>query len=678
MLSASPKLVGWRKRMPDYLPVWVSFAFWTKLIAADKDKCSLIDAIEAWFRRQDEPDLIALVRKAYDDKRLFLLVDGIDEWENETAANTAFGLLQSFTERNANPVIVTSRPHGYRLITGLDGSWRVSRMAPFKPDQQVALARTWFAHLNSSGENRERVNARSHAQATAFVAELRRNGPMAELATIPLLLTGLIALKSAQLALPRNRFVAYEELTKLLLDLHPTARDKAAFAGGSRLPLDSPTREIALAGLAYAIHSGQEDASPDAIDIERAVTVVGACLEQRVGLAAANATQTARAIVMVGEEDIGILVKKSPREVGFFHRTFQEFLSSKHLISLDFEQQLDVVGLRATDPRWGDVILCLLHQLRRPAEVDRLLEKIEGVEGDIATCAVRDTLLAEATFGEIRKSPQTATRLADKAFEQIEIGQWPSVRRAMAAHAIDGLASPVLAPRVLDKLQQWFPRWHSYGLAKAFSAMGEWPDDPRIRPTLWRGLHDEYLGSAQAAAQSIVKRFSGEADIADSLCRLVAAPPTIGAAAAAMEALWRGWPQHPKLPQILDGACVSANRLIAVTAIRGRIALGVQTPEDFELLTRLAEPDDYSGGDFVDQAMIDGWAGNERLRTYALNETPGERGRRVRHLRPDFGLLINGFPGDHEVAKLVAADLTNQHPHCLFEKEDLRALARAF
>ena len=163
------------------------------------------------------------------------------------------------------------------------------------------------------------------------------------------------------------------------------------------------------------------------------------------------------------------------------------------------------------------MILCLLHQLRRPAEVDRLLEKIEGVEVDIATCAVRDTLLAEATFGEIRKSPQTATRLADKAFEQIEIGQWPSVRRAMAAHAIDGLASPVLAPRVLDKLQQWFPRWHSYGLAKAFSAMGEWPDDPRIRPTLWRGLHDEYLGSAQAAAQSIVKRFSGEADIADFL-----------------------------------------------------------------------------------------------------------------------------------------------------------------
>ena len=103
MLSESPKFVALRRKFPDFLPVWVSFAFWTKLIAADKDRCSLIDAIESWFSRQAEPDLLALVRKAYDDKRLFLLVDGIDEWDNETAANTAFGLLQAFTERHSIP-----------------------------------------------------------------------------------------------------------------------------------------------------------------------------------------------------------------------------------------------------------------------------------------------------------------------------------------------------------------------------------------------------------------------------------------------------------------------------------------------------------------------------------------------------------------------------------------------
>ena len=48
MLSGNPKFIALRRQFPDFLPVWVSFAFWTKLIAADKDRCSLIDAENPW------------------------------------------------------------------------------------------------------------------------------------------------------------------------------------------------------------------------------------------------------------------------------------------------------------------------------------------------------------------------------------------------------------------------------------------------------------------------------------------------------------------------------------------------------------------------------------------------------------------------------------------------------
>src|SRR5262249_9726222 len=147
MLSADPKLVGLRRLRPDFIPVWVSFPFWTKLIATDAMASSLIDATEAWFKRQDEPELVALVRKALDDKRLLLLVDGVDEWENETAAGTALTLLQAFAERRSIPVIISSRPHGYRLM-GLDGSWRVSDIAPLTVGQQIDLATVWFRCLD--------------------------------------------------------------------------------------------------------------------------------------------------------------------------------------------------------------------------------------------------------------------------------------------------------------------------------------------------------------------------------------------------------------------------------------------------------------------------------------------------------------------------------------------------
>ena len=81
--------------------------------------------------------------------------------------------------------------------------------------------------------------------------------------------------------------------------------------------------------------------------------------------------------------------------------------------------------------------------------------------------------------------------------------------------------------------------------------MGDWPDDPGIRPILWRGLHDEYFGAAQAAARTISKRFAGESDLSDALFALTAAPPTTSAAAAAIEALWRGWPNDSRLSAAL-------------------------------------------------------------------------------------------------------------------------------
>jgi hypothetical protein len=678
MLSQSPRFITLRRQYPEFLPVWVSFAFWTKLIAADKDRCSLVDAIEAWFRRQDESDLLTLVRKAFDDKRLFLLVDGIDEWDNETAANTAFGLLQSFTERYSIPALMTSRPHGFRLITGLDGSWRVSEIAPFALDQQIHLAKIWFAHLNPTAGDGAQSAGWGQRQAIAFVEELQRNGPMAQLAATPLLLTGLIALKQAQLQLPRNRFLAYEALTKLFFELHPTARDKAALAGAPRHPLDRPTREMALAALAYAIHSGQEGATPDAIEMDKAIGVVSQCLVQRVGMSASDANQAARTVLTLGEEDIGILVQKSAREVGFFHRVFQEFLSSQYLASMEFDRQVEFVRDRAADPRWGDVVLCLLHQLQRPAEVDRLLMTIESVDGDIATLASRDILLAEATFGDFKKTPQLANRLADRAFEQIELGRWPSVRRALVTQTIEALSSPVLGLRIATKLRQWFPRWSSYGLSQTFHAIGNWPDDPAIEPVVWRGLHDEYYDAAQAAARTLAKRLGGRLETAERLCRLIASPASIGAAALAIEALWRGWPQYPKTEQILDAARSSNSPLIAIIGIRGLIALGKQNDADFSRLTQIGEHDDYSLRGPLDEALMAGWAGDEKLRAFALQETQGEHHSHVRRRRPDFGLLINGFPGDREVAKLVAADFSKQYPHSLFDREDLYGLAEHF
>jgi hypothetical protein len=253
----------------------------------------LIETIAAWFRRQDEPEMVALVRKALDDKRLLLLVDGVDEWANVTAANTALTLLQGFAERRSVPVIVSSRPHGFQLMASLAGSWRVSEIAPLTAPQQIDLARSWFAHLGTASAGK-RHDARARQQAIDFVAELQTNSAIAQLGATPLLLTGLIALRLSRLQLPRNRFLAYAELTKLLFETHPISRDRAALAGAPRHPIDNFTREAALAALAYGIHTGQLGALPDAIEVDRAAEIIKQCLVQRVGTPSNEARAGAR------------------------------------------------------------------------------------------------------------------------------------------------------------------------------------------------------------------------------------------------------------------------------------------------------------------------------------------------------------------------------------------------
>ena len=158
---------------------------------------------------------------------------------------------------------------------------------------------------------------------------------------------------------------------------------------------------------------------------------------------------------------------------------------------------------------------------------------------------------------------------------------------------------------------------------------------------------------------------------------MISSPPNSSAAAAGIEALWCGWPEHQHVSQILDAARHSRNSAIAVSAIRGRIAKGLRTDEDLSQLINQASTGDFHSKT-VDAALIEGWAGDDRLRDFATRARPEEERVPVRRLRPDFGLLVQGFPGDADVASLIANDFRQEHPHCLFDHEDFALLAANF
>lgn len=77
LLEESPRLTLLSQKWGQFLPVWVPFALWTKMISNQATAaCSLSEILYSWLKSWDEERLWPLVQKVLEDERLLLLVDG--------------------------------------------------------------------------------------------------------------------------------------------------------------------------------------------------------------------------------------------------------------------------------------------------------------------------------------------------------------------------------------------------------------------------------------------------------------------------------------------------------------------------------------------------------------------------------------------------------------------------
>ncbi len=128
------------KKWADYIPIVVPFAFLVRLLEKDDLYESLPAAIGSWFKKFDiSPRLLQLIHRSIEEQRSLLLVDGLDEWSNETAARSALALLSTFIKTKSVPAIVTGRPSGLARLGTLDPMWQQGRLGALSDSQQHAL-----------------------------------------------------------------------------------------------------------------------------------------------------------------------------------------------------------------------------------------------------------------------------------------------------------------------------------------------------------------------------------------------------------------------------------------------------------------------------------------------------------------------------------------------------------
>ena len=662
LLSEQSVFPALASRWGDRLPIVVSFAQWARATVDRRGDVGLKDLVELTLQPFLTVNLVSFVHRAIDEQRIVLIVDGLDEWSAEQAARTTLQTLLTFVQVHQVPTIVSGRPHGLSKIGGLPQTWKMAELAPLSPSQQRRLALVWFGRLRATGTDEEAENATATWEAERFLKELRADAGLGDLAGTPLLFIGLLFLAMRNVALPRNRAQALQSLVTLLLEVHPEARATAAGEVTPRFDQASAPelRQAAVAALAFASRRYGGDAGYPRSEARLAIRdhlTSDAVPDARRALAIADE------ILAVNSETVGLIVEKAPNDVGFAHASLEEFLSALHIQSWRFTELLAFVEEKAGDPRWRNVLRNLVAINTRPSEIDAIVAAVKSAETDAAGDFSRRQLLAEIAFSPSRMSAGTALRLADATFDIIEGPGVESERAAMIRAALQGLSDSVLQGEVERRLGRWAPRRDAYP-GQIFSALATWPADDTLLSALCVGLGDEELSAARAASRGLAARFGGQAQAEVHLRRLCGTSAELKTAAAALEALVRGWPDASLAPLIKE-ARASRDPLLRATAILARTLRSEQDDEDLDKILELTSDAfswDFRYRDIAQEALLTGWPDNDRVVDAALDALKEQAGRGTMDRELAFRVLTHTKPGRPRVKAWILEELSRDFP----------------
>jgi hypothetical protein len=675
LLSEEPVFHQAALRWGTMLPVWIPFSFWTSLNAKRGSPMSLPECLSLWFKQFDQGEVWPLVQAAIEDERLLLLVDGLDEWTDETAARTTSTLLQTFIQLRNLPAVLVSRPHGFERVSVQGADWQVGHLSPLSGSQQQELVSKWLTiHRTRAAEkSSQKADALTpendgHGKETEeFIRKLERSSDLVQLAEVPLTLLLLLYLHLQNTPLPTNRFDAYEHVVKHFIQEHPLARKTAAASTRDDSALTHDEIRHALAYIAYVVQKKFPAGGLTADDIRDSLdSFLREDVEYGLGLNRQESMEVLRSFTNIEEGSLGLLVSQGQSQISFFHRSLQEYLAAVHLARTPRSNQTTTIQANLADARWREVIVGLVFLCQRGEDASVLVDGIDLSATDAVGSLSKEDILAEVAF-KSSNLPQTRVKtLVSRAFAIIETSFIASQKSRILAHAISGLHLRKNRSFIQRRLRQWVFSRGLWGPGR-IDGLGLWPATDHTWDTLFRELHDEDAAVIRQAAAVIVRLFGFDRERGEVIATLALGSENPYQRAATVEALARGWPEHELLNAALEGGSKCNSEEVQIAALLSKVHLGKQDDEDFNQLLRLARNRfntllQYAWHGEIANTLAFGWGGDLRLKRECLKYIHhySNHPESMDHDIAQF-VLIKAFPQDDDVADVIVNELKGPH-----------------
>jgi len=457
ILSSNPQLENISQKYGKTLPVWLPFAFITKHLNQN-DSLSISEILNLWFKGFTKNHLFDIAKDALEDERLFLIIDGIDEWSGFSAAQQAITRIETLRGLYDCKILYSSRPYGFRMLKDVFTNLNVLNLAGFSSTQQRKFIEKWYTKWTSLREECDDKDF-SKTLTDNFIKELEQAGDLKKLAETPLLLSILIIQKMQDSVLPKNKLEALKEITQYLIKKHPIKRGKDAGI------VQEDTMDIDFKDIFCELAINIQKESNDGVILKsEAQKIVEQYLITYAEYDQVKAKVNSQRLIEVGANNFGIIIEKSSNEIAFGHKQFQEFLAAQQLNESDEDLANEFVKQYAANPAFHQVIISFFG-LIPIKQVKKYKKHFEALKETVREKFQEDylKLISYEIAINLDNSP---SEIMHEAFESIvlafEYETDPLYKEALLKRILNALQNGRLKEKVQGFLLQYFPNQNKY------------------------------------------------------------------------------------------------------------------------------------------------------------------------------------------------------------------------